>query len=145
MTRKTSIGKAFERYEVDVDGTVVEASIDVRDSNVNRTAARLMKRQARLDELRADLPDMDGRSADEAAHEVASILRESISDLIGEDKYLEVLAAVADGSEIEPEDANYAMCIVFADLFAYVAERLRALVDGKSARYLAHAGRKHAR
>ena len=135
MARKVSIGRAFEAYEVDIDGTVVTASIDVRDSNVNRTAARLMKNQERLDGLRSALPSMDADGADGASREVAAILRESISDLIGEAKYAEILRAVV-GDGADPADANFAMAYIFSDLFAFVVERLDRMVNSKQAKYL---------
>lgn len=141
MARKTSIGKAFERYEVDVDGTVVTASIDLRDSNLNKTMARLMRHQDRLAELRDLSAGAGGERQDEAASEVAGILREAVSGLIGEAAYREIVEAVLGSRDADPADANFAMTHVFSDLFAYVVERFDRMVNGRSAKYLSEVAR----
>lgn len=141
MTRKTNIGRAFERYEVDIDGTVVTASIDLRDSNINKAMAKLMRHQGRLDELRSASAGMSGGEMDAAAGEVAAILHEAVSGLIGEEAYSKIVEAVLGSPDADPADANFAMAHVFSDLFAYVVERLDRMVNGKSAKYLAEAAR----
>ncbi len=138
-----SIKSLFEPLDIDIDtgrGTVrIAAEVDVTPTNMAKLARKCIDAQNKMVAIEAlrrkGTETRNPEAIAESNARTGTVLREVLSDAIGEESYGELLRACGNGRELSDADCTPVTAQVFRTVNEIVVSRNKQM-DEKAAHYL---------
>lgn len=128
--KTVAISKNYENINIPFgDGTAFTARADVRQENIFK-CLEIIKDS---NEVAMKLQGM--KESKKLEVETAKLMEKLIAQLIGKDKYKELVEAIG-GEGAEPYEVNFAMSVLWVELVEFVKERQMRFASSKAAHYM---------